>query len=263
MEKYLLNFTDYKDFIRASLQRGGLKRLAEHLGVNSTMVSQIMSGTKDFTLEQGEKLLSFFNLRNLEAEYFLLLIQIERAGTESLKNFYRKRLEEVKSQSLSIKNRLVVDHTLTSEEKSTFYSSWVYSAIQIFTSIGTGQSYEAIHRAFKIDPHRLDDILNFLISTGLCNLEAGIYTPGAQSTHIEKGSPFLIQHHTNWRVKAIEQVEKLSNEELMFTANITIAKKDFPILRENLVQTIKSFADVVKDSPPEMMANLNIDFFKI
>jgi uncharacterized protein (TIGR02147 family) len=263
MENSVFNFTDYKAFIRTLVSRGVFKRMAEHLEVNSTMISQIMAGEKDFTLEQGERLLSFFNLKDVEAEYFLLLIQIERAGTESLKNFYRKRLNEVLSQSLSLKNRLQVDRDLTAEEKSTFYSSWVYSAVQIFTSIGAGQSFEALQKEFNIERHRLEDILNFLVSTKLCTVNAGIFKPGVQSTHVEKGSPFLVQHHTNWRVKAIERVEKLSDAELMFTANLTLSREDFPVLRELLIHTIKGFTEKIKESPSEIMANLNIDFFLI
>ena len=261
MDNSVFKFTDYKAFIRADLPRGALKRMAEHLEVNSTMISQIMSGDKDFTLEQGERLLSFFNLRDLEAEYFLMLIQIERAGTIQLKNFYKKRLTTVREQSLSIKNRIKVDRSLTTEEKSIFYSSWAYSAAQIFTSIGNGKSFEDLQNKFSIEKSRLEQIMNFLTSSGLCTIEAGLYKPGVQSTHVEKGSPFLIQHHTNWRVKAIERVENIMDQELMFTGNFTLSKNDFSVLREMLVQTIKDFTEKVKPSPSEIMANLNIDFF--
>lgn len=263
MEKSILKFTDYKAYIRQLSSHGTAKIMAHHLGVNSTMISQILSGPKDFTLEQGEKLLSFFNLKGPEAEYFLILIQIERAGTKSLKDFLQKRAEQIRSEGKEVKRHILVDRDLTAEEKSTFYSSWIYSAIQIFTSIEGGKTFEEISNALRVERGRLVEVMEFLVEKGLCTLEAGVYRPGVQSTHIEKGSPFLIQHHNNWRVKALEKSESLLDQELMFTANISLSEADFHKLREKLLQTIREFMDVVKPSPAEIVANLNIDFFKV
>ncbi|MNT19470.1 hypothetical protein D3C72_1547300 [compost metagenome] len=82
-----------------------------------------------------------------------------------------------------------------------------------------------------------------------------------QSTHLEKGSPFLIKHHGNWRVEAIQKSEVLTDEEMMFTANVSLNKEDFLKIRETLVKTIQDVLKTVKDSPAEDVANLNIDLF--
>lgn len=263
MNKSVLNFNDYKEFVRFQIGHGSSKLLAQHLGVNASMVSQILSGPKDFTLEQGEKLLSFFNLKNMDAEYFLILIQIARAGTTGLKKIYERRAIELRSNGVQIKHHIQVDRALTAEEKSKFYSSWIYSAIQIFTSIDGGKTFEQISEAFRVERVRLLEVLEFLVEKNLCQLQNKMYSPGVQSTHIEKGSPFLVQHHNNWRVKALEKAESLQDQELMFTANISLSNDDFLKLREHLMKCIKDFMDVVKPSPPQVVANLNIDFFKV
>ena len=91
----------------------------------------------------------------------------------------------------------------------------------------------------------------------------GIFSSGPVATHLEKKSPFLIKHHTNWRLKAIQAAESLSDQELMYSANVSISKKDFTVLREELMQVIQRFVEVVKPSPAEDIAQFNLDFFWI
>lgn len=263
MNKSILQFEDYKAYIRQQIGHGSSKIMARYLDVNASMISQILAGPKDFTLEQGEKLLSFFNLKNIEAEYFLILIQIERAGTKGLKEFYKRRADQLRTQANQVKRHIQVDRDLTAEEKSKFYSSWIYSAIQIFTSLEGGKNFEEISEVFRVERGRLLEVMEFLVEKNLCSLDSNIYRPGVQSTHIEKGSPFLIQHHNNWRVKALEKAESLQDQELMFTANISLSHGDFLKLRDHLLSSIREFMEVVKPSPPELVANLNIDFFKV
>ena len=58
--------SDYRQFIRQTVQgfphggRGEWARLAEHLDVNATMISQVLSGAKDFSIEQAQKVGLFF-----------------------------------------------------------------------------------------------------------------------------------------------------------------------------------------------------------
>lgn len=265
----VFEYNDYKSFIRTEIKsragrgRGEFSRLAEHLGVNATMVSQVMAGSKDFTLEQAKKVADYFILPPIETDYFLILVQIERAGTQDLKNYFREKRDELKKESLQISKRIVSERKLNDLERSIFYSSGLYSAIHLYTSLDREANFEDIINKFDISRARAQEILQFLLSTGLCVQEKGRYRMGTQSTHVEKSSPFLIKHHSNWRIAAIQKSENLSDEEMMFTANISLSKKDFGKIRESLIQTVQEVSKTVKDSSPEDIANLNIDFFWI
>lgn len=106
----VFKFENYKAFIRHMiathpvLGRGGIKKIAEALRVHPSLISQVLSGLKDLTSEQGNELAIFFDLSELETEYFLCLIDIERAGTARLKSFLQAKLTRLagfvgKSQS--------------------------------------------------------------------------------------------------------------------------------------------------------------------
>ena len=80
---------------------------------------------------------------------------------------------------------------------------------------------------------------------------------------IQRDSPHLLRHHSNWRIRAIQQSENLSAQELMYTAGVSLSKQDFNLLREEMVGFIKRFLSQVHASPAEEIACLNLDFFWI
>lgn len=264
----IFSFSNYRVYIRHHLEkmprkgRGQVMRMAEHLRVNSTLVSQVLSGQKDFTLEQALEVAEYFAFSPLESEAFLALVQKERAGTAKLKAHFQEKFTALKNESLQISKRVQPDRTLTDTERSIFYSSWLYAAVWLFTSLGDeGKTLEETCAHFDLPRTRAADILRFLTETGLCTQKDLHYKMGAQSTHVEQGSPFLLKHHSNWRLKAIDRSETLSERELLFTAPLSISKKDFDALREELAAFIKKVYAVAKDSPAETIACMNLDFF--
>ena len=52
-------------------------------------------------------------------------------------------------------------------------------------------------------------------------------------------------------------------DELMYTGQFSLSKKDFETLRENLTEFLKTTNQVVKESKAEDLACLNVDWFWI
>lgn len=257
---------NYKDIIKfyigkSSKARGVYKNIAEYLGVHATLISQILSGEKEFTEEQIFSVCEFLGIPKLETEYLWILVQIERAGSIKLKDHYRNLKEKIRNESLSISKRVKKNRNLTEIEEAIFYSSWAYSAIQVITTLENQEvNFDFICSKINIPPAKIRQILDLLVSTQLVLEKDGVFKQGSNSTHLDRNSPFIIKHHTNWRLKAIEAIEKLSEEELMYSANFSISKKDFTKLREEMVQVIQVFLKTVKDSPGEDIAYFNLDF---
>lgn len=260
-------FTDYKAFLRDYIRRlpqkgrGQLLKMAQALDVNSTLVSQVLSGPKDFTFEQGHKICVHFGFGELETEYFLGLLSIARSGTQTLKKYHQAKLEKLKSESQQLSKRVKHERVLTDSERAVFYSSWLYSAIRLACSLEEGLTVDDVVRRFSVSRERAIEILKFLTETGLCIHESGRYLMGPQRTYLEHGSPFLVRHHLNWRMKGMSRAEDISEKELMFTGPISISKKDFAALREQLAEQIKRASETVKESNPDDLACLNIDLF--
>lgn len=263
----LFNYDEYKPYFRDLIQskgsagRGEYRRMAETLGVHPTMISQILSGDKDFTAEQIVTLAKHYGLGKTETKYLILLVEIARAGSVELKKQLLEMKEELQKKSLKLSNRIQASQGLTDQQNAIFYSSWIYSAVQIATSLERPIDFDFLSKRFHLSPERLGEILGFLKEAGLITEQNGVFKPGVQNTHIPKGSPFSMKHHANWRIKAIEKSEGLSDEELMYSVNVSLSPEDFKRLREQMVDFIQKFLKTVHASPAEDIAQFNLDFF--
>ncbi len=263
----VFDFTDYKHFLREFILgqpkkgRGQVKALGEYLGIDPSQVSQVLAGSKDFTEEQALLIANFVGLNSLESDYFLNLIKIERAGSKLLADYYRQKRDKLKVDSLDLSQRVNQDKILSDFEKSVFYSSYLYSAVRLASSIGDGQSITEISERFQISRQKVSEIINFLVSTHLCKEENGKYQLGTQHTHVERGSPFLSRHHHNWRIKSLERTDSISDQELQFTGPVSLDQKSFDEIREFLVDVISRSLSKVKKSEPTDVACLLLDWF--
>jgi len=261
-------FSDYRSFLKAHFKsqarggRGQMQKLAEVLNVHSTFISLVFKDKRDLSVEQGMVVADHLNLTEAEADYFLNLIQLSRAGNHSLKQFIQKKIQRAQEAAKRLDTRFDHERKLAAEERQVFYSSWHYSAIRIYTSTQEeGRTLEEICEHFKINRKVVVEALEFLTSSQLVIEKNGKYLVGPQRTFLEKGHPLLKCHHNNWRQKALTQFEELTSDEMMFTSTLSLSRDDFHSLREHLAQFVKKTSEVMKETTPEDVACLNIDFF--
>jgi uncharacterized protein (TIGR02147 family) len=258
--------TYLRDYLKSLPKKGygESSRIAKALGVSSTLISQVIAGQKFLTPEQAQDLASHLGLLPLEADYLTFMVHKERAGTKKLEKYWTTKLNQLRDQSLNIKNRVEVDKELSDQERGIFYSSPIYTAIALFSSLGDkGKSITEICERFEISRARASELLKFLTDIGVCVEKNGHYHLGTQKTHLEWGSPHLLKHLSNWRSRAIVYSENLHESELMYSAPVSLSRKDFDFLREEMAGFIKKFLNTVHASPAEEMACFNMDFFFI
>ena len=150
---------------------------------------------------------------------------------------------------------------MTEEQKARFYSDWFYSAIRLLTSIPKYQTVERIASFLDLPPSKVNEVLQFLVSCGLCRETNGIFELGVAITQLASDSPHGKHNRLNWRLKAMERASDLTQEELMWTCPCSISEDDFHEFREELIQLIKRFYGRVRESKSERLACVNIDWF--
>ncbi len=265
----LFDTHDYKAYLIAwiaSLPRNGrgqALQMARHLRVNSVLISQILRGSRDLTLEQAYDLSEYIGHNELETKYFVLQVQLARAGTHRLKAHFKTQLDEIKTRDMDLQNRVNADKKLTPAAASEFYSSWLYSAMRLATSVPELNSLEALSRHFQIPRSKLKPVLDFLIEHSLCVEDGNKIKMGPRTTHLGSNSSMILRHHSNWRMKALSRGVGADEEELFYTSPVSLAASDIPKIRKMILEWIDSFSTVVKDSDSEALACLNIDWFKI
>lgn len=262
----IFNFSNYKQFVIKRVQempnrgRGQFRRMSLHLGVNSTMISQVFKGDRDLTLEQGISLCEFLGLGELEQKYFITLLLKSRAGSEDLRQYFKNEEAKIKKEAEQIKSH--VSHAeITEEHRALFYSDWIYSGIRILSSIDKYNTIDDIAEYFKLPRARVNQVVDFLIQTGLCIEKDGKMEVGPQSTHVDNKSPLVNSHRRNWHQKAIEQMHGFNDEDLFYSGPVSISKADREAVRAELVNTISKILKRVHKSPEEEVVCLNIDWF--
>lgn len=265
----VFDFNNYKDFVIKRIEsmpkrgHGQFRKMAIFLSINSVNVTQIFRGARDLTTEQACMLCEFFGLSDLEGQFFVSLVEYERASHHKLKQMIRRRLDEILEKSLDLKQRLRSQGELTEETKAIFYSAWYYSAIRLACSVPELRSVDTLAKYFNLPLSTVNRTIEFLINTGLCKEIDGRLAIGPSATHLEASSPLITRHHTNWRMKAVEKMERLGAEELCLSMPCSLSEKSIKHIRKELVECIEKITQHIDASPEEKLACLNIDWFKI
>ena len=263
----LLSFDDYRAFLQQRIAEqpkhgyGVSGQLARAIGVHPSLVSQILNGTKQLNQDQALATAEFFGLSELETDYFLLLVQHDRAVTPRLRSRVEKKIAQLKEQSQRLVNRIETSAVLSEEARGIFYSSWEYTAVRQLTAIEQLDSVESIARALGLPRKDVRSIVDFLVEHRLCVVRDGRLAIGPQSTHLADSSPWVRVHHRNWRDFGIRRLERNDERDLFFTCPLTIGKADVARVRELAIQFIDQLYKIVDPSPSEQLSCLNLDWF--
>lgn len=265
----LFEFTDYKAYLnravteRGEIERGVKTRLAASMQCKASYLTRVLSGDSHLSLEQASRASAYFSHQDEECLYFILLVEHARSGTPELRELFDRQIRRQQEQQLSLKKRFQVPEALSEADKITYYGSWTYSAVHVLLDLPDFQTREALARTLKLDSGRLGQVLEFLVRTGLARKQGSRFLPTGQWIHLGKDSPLAPRHHSNWRVRAIDSIERGCEEDLHYTSSITLSMKDRLGARAVLVGALEKIRELVKDTEPERAYTLLIDFFEL
>lgn len=264
----IFEFKDFRIFLNTWITGQGSKahglksKLALAAQVSSTLMSLILKGEKSMSLEQAILLTEFLAMNELETEYFMALVELDRAGTPKLKDRVLKKLKTLHQQSKQVSSRLKKDLELSEENKAVYYSNWIYVAIRNLTAIERFQNPKAISERLNLPQKLVIEALDFLVANQLCRQTADGYTYGPASVLVPRESPFVNQHHHNWRQKSLETMSLRKDSDLFITVPVSLSPEDAEKIKSILLTSFESTMKIVKPSPSEKVFCLNIDWFE-
>jgi uncharacterized protein (TIGR02147 family) len=268
MKTAIFDYTDYKSFLLDFIEQmprrgyGQLRKIAEHIGVNSVVMSQVLRADKDFSLEQASGIADYLGLTADETDYFYQLILLARAGTSKLKQHFKTRIQKQRRESQKGKNKFIPHKELSDEFKGRFYSDWIYSGVQLLTALDEFRTPEEIAQRLKLSRLKVADALEFLVASGLCTKESGRYKSSETSTFLDSNSPYVMAHHRNWRLKALDHCREPVDTDLFFSSSYILAASDISEIRRKILDLIGDVSKSILESKDETVACLNIDWFK-
>lgn len=265
----VFDFDSYKKFVHFKLLEspnkghGKFSRMAKSLNVHSSLISQIFKGSKHLTVEQACGVCKLFDLTEIETDYFLALVQFDRAGTEDAKKKFQRDLQSLRARSLSLRARTRVDKELTEAEKAIFYSQWYYTAVALLPFINGYGTAQSIAEKLQLDLTLVRQALEFLVANGFCVEKEDKIVGGHAHTYLTDHSPMINRHHMNWRVKAFERINARVGGELYFTMPLTISTTDATLVQKKMVDFLEDIRQLVVKSKSEQLFCLNIDWYNV
>lgn len=269
MKKNIFDYVNYKDYIKEKIAdspskgRGIKLKISEFLNCQTAFVSQVLNGDPNFSLEQAVKLNKYFEHTREEARYFLLLLQLLRAGSSELQDFFKLEMKEILDKRSDLKNRLDIKNSLKKIDQQIYYSNWLYACIHMMVAIPEFQTLQAISRHLNLPREKVLEIMTFLENTGLIQKKGAHYEIGVTKIHLSKDSPQIQRHHTNWRMQAIRSIDINDSADLHYSTIVSMSKVDTPKVKEILIKAIEECREVIRDSKEEKIQSICIDFFGI
>jgi uncharacterized protein (TIGR02147 family) len=267
MKLSIFDHNRYITYLKAHLEapnaRGAKAKLAAAIGVQATYISQVLQEKSHLSLEQAEAASHFLNHTQQEAHFFLLLVQKDRAGTKTLRVYFQNQIESILKSRMVLSERLGKTQQLDDNDRSWYYSSWLPSAIHIAVTIPTLRTVEALSKALNIPADKLLESLERLENIGLIKKQGATYVPGVQQIRLGKDSHHILKHHTNWRLQALQSLDREQLEELHYSAVVSLSKADVLKIKDIMLDSIKHNVDIIKDSKEEELYCYCLDFFKL
>ena len=260
-------FEDFRQYLREFLAHeelqtsGARKRLLQATGISSSFLTQVLSDKKSMSNEQGLEVALHFNLSEVETDYFILLLELDRAGTEKLKKRLRSKILVLQQQAQKISSKVQPSVVLSEEQKAIYYSNWIYTAIRNLVPTDLGASPQKLAAKLGLPLSSVESAVQFLLEIGLIKKEQGRlgYQPGY--THLNSNHPLILRHHQNWRQRGIARMDHYNEDHLHYTCPMAISKEAAKLIRARLAEEIKNLGKLLRDQP-ETAYCLNIDFFE-
>lgn len=263
----IFDFTDYRKYIDAKIKTypqngyGVQSKLAEALGMHSSFLSSMLKNDRQLTPEHALNITQFFGLTLSEKDYFIEMVNYDRAGTQALKEYYEQKLKDLREKSHLLKESSPNEKELSDTEKAIYYSDWKYAAVRIACFLPEMTS-EKISAILDIPSETTKRILTFLQKHGLIAESSGYYQPGHSIVRIKADSSLVYRHHSNWRHKAIASFDNESTKNMHNTVVFSLSEDDAENFKKLLKKSVENSLKNVENSKSEQLWCLCLDLFR-
>lgn len=266
MRESIFEYTNYVDFLKnwvIQKGHGSKSQLAQTAQVQTTYLSLVLKNQAHLNLEQALRLKTLLGLNHAELDFFLLLLQKNKAGSTDLEEYFGEKIQNQIQQRTQLRERIANPITFTLEQQSVYFSSWHYAAIHTAILIPSLRTREHLELFFRLPSEVISEALEFLEKLHLISKENGRYTLNSFRMHLPNDSSLINLHHSNWRLQALQNMQKRNLHDLHLSSVLSLSKKDAESLKKKLLDLIENFEQTLKNSEDEVLYSLGLDWFEI
>ena len=208
----------------------------------------------------------FLGFSKDEREFMQLLRRYQRCDVRQIESEWKNDIEAFRCKMMETDKFLnVSSHSPSSEDKLMieYYLNPTMILTHVFLTIEEYRtSPRKIMQFLGIDETGFNTILSKLESMELIQLTKHGYISKSCKSHLQKNSPLYPHFRTLQRLKSIEQMNQLSNDQLysfsvVFSSNPKVRQK----IQKKVLELIAEVEKDVDQKSEEQVYQLNIDFF--
>lgn len=266
---HLFDFINYKSYLHeilgeaSKVKRGIRSQFAAAVEIQPSYVTKVLDGDAHLSLEQADRASQFLTHSEEENQFFILLVELARAGTENLRCNFERQLKKMRQDRIADKKSFQAKAGLSETDKNIFYSSWQYAAVLHSLSIPRMKTKEAIATHFKLTNKRVSEIFDFLVRTGMVQMENGKVTEIRGWEWLSGDSALIARDHCNWRLMAIRSFENRSGNDIHYSSVVSLSEEDVFRIKQMILETLERSRKIVAASKEETVCSLLIDFFEL
>lgn len=262
----VFSYNEYRAFIHDwevhQTDRGIRNRLAQAAQCSPSWITRVLAGSVQLTPDQAFGIANLFHLNENELDYFLLLVDLERAATLILKKRIQKKLDLLKKESQKIASSVKSDFSINEENAARYYSSWVYSAIHVACMIKP-QNVEELSNMLNLAGNIVSLRIKDLKEMGLLKIDGSRWSANMVSVHLPSTHPSSLNTHTSWRNRTIQLFHEGHDKGLHYSAVHCLSQKDIETVRKLLKKNILTCRDIIEKSPAEALGVLCMDWYEL
>ena len=267
MENRLVTFRSYKKvmahFLTGPENRGQLTKAAAELRCQRSYLSRVISEKLQLTRDHAFGMSHFLKFNDVEREYFLLLVDHERASEPEYRKYLSSRIAEIKRKSESLEVRMTRNATVLETGPVDYFSSWLWSAVHFLTAVPQYQTSNEIGERLGLSTKLVNFYLEGLVRKGFVERHGSRWIYKGGEFHAKRGSALVLLHHQNWRQRAFMDAQDVNTEGVHFTAVQTMSRSDFALLKQKTLDLVAEFGKIAGPSAPEEAVAFTCDFFHV
>ena len=269
-------FDDYKTYLKKRVDSekdnwGLWAKLAKAANCQATYLSSAIKGKVHLTAEHILGISQFWKLSENETDYFLFLLEYNKAGTKELKNYFKNKIQKIKHEYENLGSRLKLPKLEIGARENIYYSAWYWSALHVIVSIPEYQTTHAIAHRLLLPIDFVEQALKELEKLDIVGFDGKKWKMKTADLHIPKNSLMIGIHHNNWRQKAVMN-STMSNfvmshssiphsNSVHYTAVYSLSKSDYQHLKDKMRDLIEHSRKLVAPSKEEELVCFTCDLF--
>ncbi len=262
--KTIYEFNDYKSYLKYQIdrQRGEHTKIANAAQCQKAYLSRVIKAETHLTPDQAFRITEFWKMTTDERDYFITLLEIERAADNNYKNLLKQKANSIKEKNTKIKVITGREDAPISQQDIFYHSHWAILIIHILATSYVYRNVIQLQKKLELPNSIFEKYLNYLQDQKLIIRKGNELFVESGPKHIPKSSPALIYFLNLWRQKALMHLPSLDEQSIHYTNVQTISMADYEKLLFLLRNSIKEMSTISSNSGDEEVYVFNCDLFK-